>query len=134
MNKKTVISRSVEDTHELAREVVARQKTGIICLFGDLGAGKTTFVQGLAKALGIADEPQSPTFAYQRIYDGMYHYDFYRLSGPDYGFLEDILHACTEVLVVIEWPERMLKYLPNERIEIMIEYIDEHSRKFILNT
>ncbi|MBI5694559.1 MAG: tRNA (adenosine(37)-N6)-threonylcarbamoyltransferase complex ATPase subunit type 1 TsaE [Nitrospirae bacterium] len=97
-----------------------------ICLYGDLGAGKTTFVQGLAAGLGVTEAYiTSPSFALVNEYAGrltLYHIDLYRLSGPDdladIGFSE----YPGAGVAAVEWPERAGEYLPDERLDIFIEY------------
>ncbi len=90
----------------------------ILALRGDLGAGKTTFVQGLLKGLSISDTAQSPTFTYLQIYQGaipIYHFDLYRLKNEsDFIYLgfEDCLYAGG--IAVIEWPERISSIIPDD--------------------
>ncbi len=91
----------------------------ILALSGDLGAGKTSFVQGLGAGLGIAETIQSPTFNYLNVYGGgkmsMYHFDLYRLTcAEDFfamGFEE---YFEKEGIVAMEWPERLEERLPRE--------------------
>lgn len=100
-----------------------------ICLHGDLGAGKTTFVQGLARGLGVTEAYiTSPSFALVNEYEGrlrLYHIDLYRLSGPD--DLGDI--GFTEYpgagVAAVEWPERAGGLVPDERLDMHIEYADD---------
>ena len=101
----------------------------VLCLYGDLGAGKTTFVQGLAAGLGFPGPVTSPTFTLIHEYRGgrlpLLHFDMYRLSGPadlpDLGFDEYL--AAAEGVVVIEWPERVTPALPPGRLDITLEEI-----------
>ncbi|HEY3346970.1 MAG TPA: tRNA (adenosine(37)-N6)-threonylcarbamoyltransferase complex ATPase subunit type 1 TsaE [Nitrospirota bacterium] len=103
-----------------------------ICLHGDLGAGKTTLVQGLALGLGVTDKYiTSPSFALVNEYRGrftLYHIDLYRLAGPedldDIGFPE----YPGEGVAAVEWPERAGGMLPAEMLEIFIEYADDGGR------
>lgn len=101
----------------------------IILLYGDLGTGKTTFTKGFIRSflkddsLGVT----SPTFALVRVYDNsikVYHADLYRLSDPEeipyVGLFED-----SEGIYLIEWPERLEYYLPEERLEIHLFYNNE---------
>jgi len=104
-----------------------------VCLEGELGAGKTTFVQGMARGLGVADAyVTSPSFALVNEYKGrfpFYHIDLYRLSGPE--DLEDI--GFTEFpgvgVAAVEWPERATGLLPDERLDIKVEYAGPEGRK-----
>lgn len=129
-----ITSSSDKKTIEIGKSLGARLSRGILCLYGDLGAGKTTFVRGLAKGLSITSTIQSPTFTYQRIHQGrvtLYHFDFYRLAKADHLLMTEL----TEILekqdgiIVIEWPERVMHMLPQSRTEIFFEYIDERTRK-----
>ena len=113
-----VVSRSAEETREIGRRLARGLSVGdTLLLHGDLGAGKTTFTQGLAAGLGIAGPVQSPTFTIVNEYDGplrLYHLDLYRLSGPgDLAGLgyEEYLEPSDGVSVV-EWPERAGAMLP----------------------
>lgn len=93
----------------------------VICLTGDLGAGKTLFVQGLAAGLGVTDDVTSPTFTILQVYDGgrlpLYHFDLYRLDDP--GQLEDIgftEYAGGRGAAVIEWADKFAAAMPEERL------------------
>lgn len=107
----------------------------LIELVGDVGAGKTTFVKGLAIGLGIDEDIQSPTFTISRIYDArdgmqLAHYDFYRLSEP--GILsmevsETISDSST--VVVIEWGDIVEGVLPEDRLTINIQSPEEEKRE-----
>lgn len=113
----------------------------LICLFGDLGSGKTTFVRGLAKGLGIENRIQSPTFTYQRIHTGergikLYHFDCYRISSPDMLLLHEIMESINRLdgMVVIEWASNILKFLPDffndaKRQDIHFSFIDNNIRE-----
>lgn len=132
---KSIIVKSVEETHLIAYNLGKLINTRtIITLTGDLGAGKTTFTQGLAKGLGIKERISSPTFTILKEYDSgrlpLYHFDAYRLENgyEDLGFYDYIED---EAVSVIEWPIYMEEDLPKERLEIQILNIDEQSRKMI---
>lgn len=110
----------------------------IICLGGDLGAGKTTFTQALARGLNVPNNQyvSSPSFAILHEYSGripLYHMDFYRLHGSDeiyeLGFDEFLFGSG---ISVIEWYNRMGEDLPEERLEIHIKIIGENSRNICL--
>jgi tRNA threonylcarbamoyladenosine biosynthesis protein TsaE len=99
----------------------------VVCLQGELGAGKTTLAQGIAAGLGVDEPVSSPTFALVQQYEGrlpVYHLDVYRLASLDelidLGFPE--LWRAGAVLL-IEWPERIAAALPKERIEVAIEVV-----------
>ena len=125
------ISKSIEDTLELAENLESEKFPGmIICLNGELGSGKTVFVKGFAQALGIKETITSPTFNLVKEYNGeakLYHMDVYRLEKdvesiglPDYFGKDGV--------VIIEWADMIEKYLPEERLEIKFTAIDENKR------
>lgn len=109
----------------------------VVCLWGDLGSGKTTFVQGMARGLGIQPRLLSPTFIIVRHYrvpiteTSMYHLDLYRFSGTgsvnDIG-LSDMIHEPGSI-VIIEWPERLGTLLPLSRVDVRFEIVHEASRR-----
>lgn len=110
-----------------------------VCLWGDLGSGKTTFVQGLSKGLGIPSRLLSPTFIIVRRYTVtkrfkyLYHLDLYRISQPSdvlsLGFTD--MYGSEDSLVVVEWPERLGDLLPKKRLDIRFTVRDDgaHSVK-----
>ena len=118
-------SRSPEDTWSIAAELVSELPArAVIALHGDLGAGKTCFVQGVARALGITEPVTSPTFTIVNECHGdryLCHIDLYRLGGPDevlaLGFDE---YLDVEGIVAIEWPERAHDILPAHTINVYL--------------
>ncbi len=136
METKTIITKNAEETKRLAGDF-AKQLTvpAVITLTGNLGAGKTTFVQGLAMSLGIKQRILSPTFLIIKKYElgdkNFYHVDLYRIENEkdlETTGLLDILQE-KDSIVTIEWPENMGKYLPEKRIDIKFEYMGEKKRK-----
>ncbi len=134
MNYK-LTSRSEFDTMEIAENLESEKFSGmVICLDGELGSGKTCFVKGFAKALGITDTITSPTFSLVKEYlDGempLYHMDVYRLEDEkeDFG-LVDYLNQ--EGVCIIEWPEMIESQLPEERLDIRFKVIDDNTRVLI---
>ena len=133
------ISNSPEATAELATKLAAVIKPGtIICLEGDLGAGKTLFVQNLAKALGIEENVTSPTFNLMNTYEGkmvMYHFDLYRLEQEyeleDSGFYDYISDG--DGLVVIEWADKFCDCLPDDYILLDIQRAEDVENQRILS-
>ena len=128
--------KSVEDTWRLAAQFAGCLKAGdVVCLGGDLGAGKTTFTQGLAAALKVRGRVVSPTFCIVQEHPGenvlLVHMDLYRLSGPDdveaLGW-EDYLAA--GAIVVVEWPERAGELIPRNAYHLDFRRGDgeEHRR------
>jgi len=130
-------SRNEEDTMELAENIESEKFAGmVICLNGELGSGKTVFVKGFAKALGITETITSPTFSLVKEYpDGempLYHMDVYRLddtNNNDIG-VEDYLNS--DGICIIEWPEMIEDKLPEERLDIKFKVIDDDTRVLVL--
>jgi tRNA threonylcarbamoyladenosine biosynthesis protein TsaE len=133
---KKMISRSAEETRKLGESFAQNVKNGgVIALYGELGAGKTTFVQGLVKGLGIAKRIISPTFIIIRTYTrqnghNFYHIDLYRINNEkeavDTG-LKDIL-AENGALAVIEWPDKIAHILPENKISVYFDYRSGNER------
>lgn len=108
------------------------KKGDVVALTGELGAGKTTFVKGLAAGCAgiVEEEIISPTFTYLNIYEGFCHFDLYRVENLSQfihmGF-EEFLHTST--VCCIEWPEIVAPLLPKHTLFVHIEYKDEFSRQ-----
>ncbi|MCD8790139.1 tRNA (adenosine(37)-N6)-threonylcarbamoyltransferase complex ATPase subunit type 1 TsaE [Mammaliicoccus sciuri] len=124
---------SLEKTQQIAEKLAqVVTENDIILLNGDLGAGKTTFSQYFGKALGVKRTINSPTFNIIKSYKGrlpFHHMDCYRLedSDEDLGFDE---YFNDNGVTIIEWSEFIQEYLPKERLEINIKYIDVDKRVF----
>ena len=130
---------SPKETKKVAEKLAKTLDAGsVVALFGDLGAGKTVFVQGLAKGLGIKRRVISPTFVFMRSYPFLhhkkpltfYHIDLYR--GQDSGDfrnlgLEEIFSE--DGIVVLEWAEKIKEVLPKKRVDVIINVTGEKSRK-----
>lgn len=133
--EKKVITNKPEETKELGRQLgLLAEKNMVFTLTGDLGAGKTTLTQGIAKGLEIERTVSSPTFTILKIYHGrldLYHFDAYRLEGlhQDLGF-EEMIDG--EGLTVIEWPMYIQDMIGDEFLEIEIKFIEEEVREFVL--
>lgn len=117
-------------------ESIGRQLNGgeVLELVGDVGAGKTTFVKGLAAGLGVEDNVQSPSFTISQVYDGernlrLAHYDFYRLqdAGIMANELEEAINQA-DTIVAIEWADTVKSVLPEKRITLNLSAISENSR------
>ena len=128
---------SAEETQALGSRLARAFADGdVLALSGDLGAGKTTFVQGLARGLGITAPVTSPTFVLINRYrtpEGrtLQHADCYRLQRAplemwDVG-LDDLMNG--DDTVIIEWADRLPGLLPSEHLEIRFEYLDENRRR-----
>ena len=132
--KHDFISSSQEETTNfgamLANAVVP---DNIIAIQGDLGAGKTTLIKGLAATLANIDPASvnSPTFNYLNIYQGpitFYHFDLYRLKDEKDFFKMGFLEFLSGGICCIEWPERIAQILPKETIWVHLKYQNDHKR------
>ncbi|MDO8570472.1 MAG: tRNA (adenosine(37)-N6)-threonylcarbamoyltransferase complex ATPase subunit type 1 TsaE [Candidatus Daviesbacteria bacterium] len=132
------ITKSAEETRGLGKKIAQKyQNGGILALFGDLGAGKTTFTQGFAKGLGIKNKVISPTFIVMRQYPliknkaHFYHIDLYRLDQINQ--LEEIglseIFANPQNVILIEWAEKLGTLLPRNAVKIKFNHIKEDSRE-----
>lgn len=127
---------------ELAEEIKELKTAVVLGLKGDLGAGKTTFLQGLAKGLGIKEKVISPTFVIMNRFDikkgkfkNFYHLDCYRIENvkeiQDLGFEEIISNQ--ENIVCIEWPEKIKKVLPADMISIKFKILRGDNREITID-
>jgi tRNA threonylcarbamoyladenosine biosynthesis protein TsaE len=130
-----VETKSLEKTLEFGARLAQELQPGdVIALSGELGAGKTALVKGLAHGLGIATEVTSPTFTLIHEYNGgrlpLYHIDLYRLEGVPQALaigIEEYL-SCSGV-TVIEWAERITPLLPPHTTRIRLESLAENTRR-----
>ncbi len=141
-SKAKIITNSDEETIDAGEKFAMTLQAGdIVCLYGDLGAGKTTITKGVARGLGVKDRIISPTFSLVRQHEidnklikTFYHLDLYRLENEDeiksIG-IEEIL-SDPQGVVLIEWAEKMNNLLPKKRREIRIENIDENRREITI--
>jgi tRNA threonylcarbamoyladenosine biosynthesis protein TsaE len=138
--EKTIEVSSEQETRTLAEKIGRHLKGGeVLELVGDVGAGKTTFVKGLALGLAIDEDVQSPSFTISRVYDArdnlqLAHYDFYRLN--DAGIMANELSETTqdpESVTVIEWADIVEGILPEHRLRISFTSPTETSRVLVLN-
>lgn len=131
---------SYEDTINIAKEIADTFTGGeFVAMYGDLGAGKTAFVQGIAKALGIAQHVTSPTFTIVNEYEGrlpLYHFDVYRIADSDemyeIGFDE---YVNSDGVCMVEWAELIEDLFPPRYIKITInknDAVDFDYRKIIV--
>lgn len=133
------LSHSPEQTARFGARLGERLTPGdVMCVSGELGAGKTTLITGIGRGWGALDQVTSPTFVLVNEYrraDGqrLWHLDCYRLtSGVEalaFGF-DDLLAA--EGVMLIEWPERILEVLPPERLNLNLRWVDDMKRGFHL--
>ena len=143
------ITKSDSQTRAFGREVAGRilkdrkQRAFVLCLEGDLGGGKTTFTQGLAKGLGIRGKILSPTFVIMKSFAipervskkfrKLFHLDCYRIRKEkeilELGFKK--IASDQGNIIVIEWSERIKKILPRERMILKFNFIDKNKREII---
>ena len=136
--QKTVVCNNLNETEKLANSfALAIPDTGcFVCLFGDIGAGKTAFVKLVAKHLGVTEKVTSPSFVILNEYRSgripIIHFDLYRLENEG---VKTVIEELTEYsklnyLTFAEWAEFSQGEIPDNRIDINIEYIDETIRSF----
>ncbi len=128
------ITRSADQTRRLGLRLGKQLRPGdVLALEGDLGGGKTTFVQGLAAGWGSTDAVSSPTFVLVNVYqrgDGgrLYHVDAYRLSGAAEAWDLDIPSLAEEGPLVVEWADVITEALPRERLTVRFVWLGESQR------
>jgi len=128
-------SRSPEQTRSIGMRLGGALQAGdVVCLQGNLGAGKTTFVQGIARGWGSLDSVSSPTFIIVNVYrradqSQLFHMDAYRLDSTPEAEELDLDSMLAQGPLLIEWPERINGLVPNERLWVQLEHIDEEERE-----
>jgi tRNA threonylcarbamoyladenosine biosynthesis protein TsaE len=141
---KIVKTHSLEETQKLAKEwlnsISAKDdEATVVGLYGNLGSGKTTFTQAIARELGIKEAVTSPTFVIEKIYttnhiifNRLIHIDAYRLeNGAELQVLNFEQEVANENnLILIEWPENVKEILPDNHIKVYCDFVDETTRKF----
>lgn len=136
MNSKIYLTKTDSETMAIAREFAQALKIGdVVCLYGDLGFGKTTFTKGIAEGLGISTRIISPTFTIVRDHGGLKHIDLYRIESErqlsELG-LKEILGDVNSVKI-IEWAEKAHDLLPKKRWEVKFELgAQENERKITI--
>lgn len=133
-NTYKITTHSDAETVEIAQNLESEKFPNmVICLYGDLGSGKTVFTKGFAGAMGI-DEITSPTFNIIKEYYGelpLYHMDVYRTNGDvDSLGLEEYFNK--NGVTIIEWAEMINEHLPEERLDITFKVIDENTRVIVI--
>lgn len=136
---KKVISNSAEETKKVGKELAQDLASGDVLMFyGNLGAGKTTFIQGLAEGMGIKDRILSPTFVLQRSHDVklndirlLHHIDLYRIEGrsqiDSLGLGETLQDP--QAVIIIEWAEKLENFKPERGYKIIINYVTDSKRE-----
>jgi tRNA threonylcarbamoyladenosine biosynthesis protein TsaE len=130
-----VFSRSPDQTRRIGMRLGRALQAGdVVCLQGDLGAGKTTFVQGIAQGWGSLDAVSSPTFIIVNVYRRgdetcLFHMDAYRLDSTAEAEELDLDLMLAQGPLLIEWPERMDGLVPSERLWVHLEHTGEEERR-----
>ncbi len=129
------VTKSAKETMEVGCKLAQSLNGGVVAFFGDLGAGKTTFVRGMCEGIGYTGEVSSPTFAIVHEYVGgktpLYHFDMYRVES-----VED-LYACgfydylDTGILAIEWSENILDALPQDAVLVHLEYGEAEDERII---
>jgi tRNA threonylcarbamoyladenosine biosynthesis protein TsaE len=137
MPKETVVTRSAEETRAVGERLGARLKAGdVVACIGELGAGKTCFIQGLARGLGVAGDVTSPTFVLVNEYRGrlpVHHVDAYRT-----GSLSELVDIGVEELfwgdgvTVVEWADKLLPLLPPRTITVTLTGLGDEPRQIVI--
>ncbi len=129
----TIFSNSVTETEEAGRELAQKLGRGsVTALSGGLGAGKTAFVRGMAKGLGLTTRVTSPTFTIVNEYDGalpLFHFDMYRIESEDELFelgWDDYMESGG--IIAAEWSDKITHSLPENTVFVRIEKTGENSR------
>ncbi|MBI2676767.1 MAG: tRNA (adenosine(37)-N6)-threonylcarbamoyltransferase complex ATPase subunit type 1 TsaE [Candidatus Yanofskybacteria bacterium] len=126
---------------KITRKTLQKRTALVLGLEGELGAGKTTFVKGFAKGLGLKNKISSPTFVLIKsynlkltTYNNLFHIDAYRLKDHEdlirLGIKE--IFSNPKNLILIEWSDRVRKILPKNYLRIHIDHIDENERKIVI--
>lgn len=125
-----------DDLEAFGARLAAVARVGdVIALSGELGAGKTTLARGLLRGLGLEGEAPSPTFTIVQTYEPpemrmpVWHCDLYRLEDPEEAIELGLEEAFAMALVLIEWPERLGRYLPAEALRLRLEGAGESQRR-----
>ncbi len=142
------LTKNPQETGALAREFAVsiassggKEGARVVALYGDLGSGKTSFAQGVAKALGVGASVISPTFVIERIYilshknfDHLVHIDCYRIETAEemrrLDWDEKIKNP--KNLILVEWADKIEEILPKDSVRIYFEHVDENKRKIVI--
>jgi len=133
------ISHGAEQTRRVGMRLGALlQRSDLVCLIGDLGAGKTTLVQGISAGWGSLDQASSPTFVLVNVYrcpegEKLFHLDAYRLSGAAEAEDLDIDALLEAGPLVIEWADRIQEALPKECLWVTLQWVDDNQRDMVFS-
>lgn len=143
MKMKEILIPDTAALDDAAQEFLALMGDETVYTFdGEMGAGKTTFINALCRALGVEEDPTgSPTFSIINEYRSdttaelIYHFDLYRIESLEQAFdigVEDYLDS--GALCLIEWPDRIDDILPDDTVRVKIDVLDDGSRRLTVNT
>ena len=128
-----LVTSSPEETEAVAASLAARLEPGdVVLVSGELGSGKTTFVRGACRALGVDEPVTSPTFTIGHRYAGtaeVSHLDLYRFSGVSPAEWGDLEPYFDDAIVFVEWPEAGAGTLPPARVEVALAHVDPERRR-----
>jgi tRNA threonylcarbamoyladenosine biosynthesis protein TsaE len=129
---------SPEETEALAAQLAGRLNAGdVVTVSGELGTGKTTFVRGAARALGVEEPVSSPTFTIGHRYEAsppVAHLDLYRISGLDAEEWGDLEPYFDGTVAFVEWPEHGGNWLPRARAAVTLSHVDESHRRIRISS
>ena len=133
-----IVSGSPEETEAVAASLAQRLRPGdVVTVSGELGSGKTTFVRGACRALGVTAPVTSPTYTIGHRYEGdpdVSHLDLYRFTGVSHAEWADLEPYFEDAIVFVEWPEAAADGLPPPRARVRLEHVDETHRRIRLDT
>ena len=130
-----ITSSSPEETEAVAARLAALLRPGdVVTVSGELGSGKTTFVRGACRALGVTQPVTSPTFTVGHRYDGVAHLDLYRFAGVSAAEWGDLEPYFDGTIAFVEWPEAGERALPAPRVRVRLVHVDETERMIELES
>ena len=129
-------STSSDETEEIAGRLARELSPGdVVTISGELGSGKTTFVRGACRALGVTAPVTSPTYTIGHRYEGdpdVSHLDLYRFAGVSAAEWADLEPYFEDAVVFVEWPEAGLAGLPPVRVSVRLRHVDERTRRIAI--
>lgn len=133
--KQRIITNSPAETEAVGQKLAASLNGGVVAFFGDLGAGKTTFVKGMCQGVGYTGEVSSPTFAIVHEYIGgrisLYHFDMYRVESPEDLYACGFYDYIDNGILAIEWSEHITDILPENAIKVHLSYGKNENQRII---
>jgi tRNA threonylcarbamoyladenosine biosynthesis protein TsaE len=133
-----VESSSPEETEGIAASLAAELGPGdVVTVAGELGSGKTTFIRGACRALGVTTPVTSPTYTVGHLYHGQVdvsHLDLYRFEGMSDSEWGDLERYFEDAVAFVEWPEAGAGFLPPARVEVRLRHLEERHRLIVLSS